>query len=88
MEIERQKALEIHYLVGGKLLIPVIIRNIMLTITQIRPIGFIPLRPKPYHQDGSKVMFISFIVVVMNVTFLSYSDEIRAGYNRVHPDEN
>jgi len=55
MEIERQKALEILCLVGGKLLIPVIIRNIMLTITQIRRIGFIPLSRKPYHQDGSKV---------------------------------
>lgn len=55
MEIERQKALVILYLVGGKLLIPAIIRNIMLTITQIRRIGFIPLRRKPCHLDGSKV---------------------------------
>ena len=75
MEIERRKALEILCRVDGKLLILVTIRNIMLIIIQIRHTGFIPSRRKPYHQDGNKVIFMVFIVVVMNVT--SYSDEIR-----------
>ena len=75
MEIERRKALEIRCQEDGKLPILVIIRNIMWIIIQIRHTGFILLRQKPYHQDGSKVIYSSFIVVVMNVT--SYSDEIR-----------